>query len=297
MAKWTGLLINLPYWFILLPCWMSHGGLFTCQIYSVKALSSFITEANRKRQRQNSTDHLDRTEYLPLLQRSLKFGLKSGSISFAILVSEILLYIRLRKGSPSLAVALIPFWIIVSYGILDGIICKTQNITRVISWFLLGSSLILLVLRLDYYDSYELDWHTVASPMILFLSLVISSLVYILYGNRLGYFQLTESQATAAIFYSLGTVGGLALILLFLFSHLARPEAMEVRVIMTFLAPLTMVFFGLGAWSISRDEFDRLLQHGGQAAVHPMRLRLEKKGWNATLSKGVTIIPMFGEVR
>lgn len=212
-------------------------------------------------------------------------------------MSEILLYIRLRKGSPSLAVALIPFWIIVSYGILDGIICKTQNITRVISWFLLGSSLILLVLRLDYYDSYELDWHTVASPMILFLSLVISSLVYILYGNRLGYFQLTESQATAAIFYSLGTVGGLALILLFLFSHLARPEAMEVRVIMTFLAPLTMVFFGLGAWSISRDEFDRLLQHGGQAAVHPMRLRLEKKGWNATLSKGVTIIPMFGEVR
>lgn len=157
--------------------------------------------------------------------------------------------------------------------------------------------MILLVLRMDYYESYELDWQMVASPMIVFLAIVISSLVYILYGNRVGYFQLTESQYTAAIFYALGSVGGFALIFLFLFSHLARPNALELRVVMTFLAPLTVVFFGLGAWAISRDEFDRLLQHGGQAAVHPMRLRLERKGWNATESKGVTIIPMFGEVR
>ena len=210
---------------------------------------------------------------------------------------EILTYVRIRHGTPHLAVALIPLWMIVSYGILDGIVCKTQNVTRVLSWILLAFSLVLLVLKMEYNDNYELPWRTVVSPLLLWLGMILSSLGYILYGNNVGYFRLTEAQSTAAIFYSMASVGGLGVLGLVVSNHLARPNGMEVRVILTFLAPLTVVLFGLGAWAISRDEFYRLLQHGGQAAVHPMKLKLEKEGWTATESKGVTIIPMFGEVR
>lgn len=184
-----------------------------------------------------------------------------------------------------------------SYGILDGIVCKTQNVTRVLSWILLAFSLVLLVLKMECNNEYELPWRTVVSPLLLWLGMILSSLGYILYGNSVGYFRLTEAQSTAAIFYSMASVGGLGVLGLVVSNHLARPNGMELRVVLTFLAPLTVVLFGLGAWAISRDEFYRLLQQGGQAAVHPMKLKLEKEGWTATESKGVTIIPMFGEVR
>jgi len=60
---------------------------------------------------------------------------------------------------------------------------------------------------------------------------------------------------------------------------------------------MVVCLVGMGAWAVSRDEFARLLLYGGQAAVHPMRLRLEAKGWTSVESNGVTTIPMFGEVR
>jgi len=94
-AKWTNKLGSLPYWAIFLPAWLSHLGIIIIHVLSARALSKFISEANENRQRQDSTDHLDRVEYLPLLQRSLKFGLKTGVLCFITFIFEVLLYIRL----------------------------------------------------------------------------------------------------------------------------------------------------------------------------------------------------------
>eukprot|EP00565_Helicotheca_tamesis_P000937 CAMPEP_0185741430 /NCGR_PEP_ID=MMETSP1171-20130828/38954_1 /TAXON_ID=374046 /ORGANISM="Helicotheca tamensis, Strain CCMP826" /LENGTH=164 /DNA_ID=CAMNT_0028413399 /DNA_START=988 /DNA_END=1482 /DNA_ORIENTATION=+ len=80
------------------------------------------------------------------------------------------------------------------------------------------------------------------------------------------------------------------------FIPLARPVEVETRVLVVTLAPLVVALVGVGAWAISRDEFERLLQCGGQATVHPMKLRLEPAGWTSVESRGVTTIPMFGEV-
>ena len=77
-----------------------------------------------------------------------------------------------------------------------------------------------------------------------------------------------------------------------------QPIELETRLFLVTLAPLIMSLVGVGAWAVSKDEFRRLLQYGGQAAVHPKKLKFdEDKGWDAVESKGVTIIPMFGEVR
>jgi hypothetical protein len=70
----------------------------------------------------------------------------------------------------------------------------------------------------------------------------------------------------------------------------------ETRLFVVILAPLVVCLVSMGAWVVSRDEFGRLLLYGGQAAVHPMKLRWEGKGWTSVQGKGVTVIPMFGEV-
>eukprot|EP00558_Chaetoceros_sp_UNC1202_P003761 CAMPEP_0197235136 /NCGR_PEP_ID=MMETSP1429-20130617/2642_1 /TAXON_ID=49237 /ORGANISM="Chaetoceros sp., Strain UNC1202" /LENGTH=157 /DNA_ID=CAMNT_0042693657 /DNA_START=530 /DNA_END=1003 /DNA_ORIENTATION=- len=108
---------------------------------------------------------------------------------------------------------------------------------------------------------------------------------------------MTESQVTAGVLYSAGSFSGLLLTLIFLVQDFVRPGSFQVMVVMVAVAPLTVSLLSLGAYAVSRDEFERLLQYGGQAAVHPMKLRLEKGGWNAVDSKGVVLIPMFGEVR
>lgn len=297
MARWTGLLPEATYWFLLLPCWSSHAGLFLCHISSAKSLFQFIHEANINRQRSDSTDHIDRTEYLPLLQRALKFGLKTGAISFSLCVFEILLYFRLAVGSPSLSVVFTPIWIIVGFGIIDGIICKTQHISRVLSWILALSFMVLLVLKVDHGYDEELRLQVLLSPLVALFIITAGSLIYILYGNKIGYFRLTDSQKNAGILYSLSAGFVLLLFGMFHMVHMRRPNDFQMRVIMVAVAPLSVALMGLGAWAISRDEFERLLQYGGQSSVQPMKLRLEMKGWSAVESKGATIIPMFGEVR
>jgi len=297
MAKWSGLLPDATYWFLLLPCWLSHAGLFFCHIYSAKSLFSFIHDANSNRQRPDSTDHIDRTEYLPLLQRALKFGLKTGAISFSLFAFEILLYFRLAYGSPNLSIVFIPIWIIVGFGIIDGLICKTQHISRVLSWFLTLSFMVLLVLRVDCGHDEELTLQVLLSPLVALFVITMGSLMYVLYGNQIGYFRLTDSQKNAGVLYSLAASCVLLLSGIFYMVHMRRPNDFKIRVVMVAIAPLSVALMGLGAWAISRDEFERLLQYGGQSSVQPMKLRLEIRGWTTVESKGATVIPMFGEVR
>ncbi len=297
MAKWTGLLPNLKYWFLLLPCWLSHIGLCACHVYSAKSLFGFINDANIQRQRSDSTDHIDRIEYLPLLQRALKFGLKTGAISLSLFIFEILLYFRLSSiVSFSLAEVLTPLWIIVGVGIIDGIICKTQHITRVFSWILVLTFMVLLVRRYDYNDE-DLRLRIILGPPVGLLAMAMGSLTYILYGHLIGYFRLTHSQLNAGILYTLGTIGVGVLFGLFSIMHMARPNVFQMRVVMVAIAPLSVALLGLGAWAITRDEFEKLLQQGGQASIQPKKLRLERAGWTTVDTKGSTTIPMFGEVR
>ena len=248
------------------------------------------------RQRSDSTDHIDRTEYLPLLQRSLKFGIKTGAISIALFIFEVLLYFRLSYGKISLMAVFTPMWIIALGGILDGMICKSQHFTRVFSWALALGFMTLIVLKVDY-GIYTLSWRLVFGPLIALLSISTGALVYIMHGHQIGYFRLTESQFTAGMLYSAGSLTAVILTIIFLVEDLARPSTFEMMVVMEALAPLTFALFSLGAYAVTRDELERLLQFGGQAAVHPMKLRLENAGWTSVESKGVTLIPMFGEVR
>mmetsp|Transcript_62012 Transcript_62012/g.72516 ORF Transcript_62012/g.72516 Transcript_62012/m.72516 type:complete len:610 (+) Transcript_62012:285-2114(+) len=298
MAKGMYLLPNIPYWFILLPSWLSHFGLFLCYVMSARALSNFIAEANGNRQRSDTTDHLDRTEYLPLLQRSLKFGLKTGMISFFVFIFEILLYVFLAKRTMSFATVLIPIWIIVVGGTLDGIICKTQNFFRLFCWMLMFASMLLLTLKIDLDHPY-ISWSAVLFPIMVLLILCIGSLIYIVYGHQVGYFHLSESQLTAGILYALAMFFAILLLVVLGdgFLPMVHPVDFETRIFLVALAPVVMSLVGVGGWAISKDEFERLLQHGGQNAVHPMKLRLESAGWTSVESKGVTSIPMFGEVR
>lgn len=289
--------MSLPFWFILLPSWLSHVGLFWCHVQSAKALSAFIASANDSRQRPDSRDHLDRTEYLPLLQRSLKFGLKTGLISFGFFIFEILVYFRLARGKLSLAAMFSPIWIMVSGGILDGIICKTQHLLRVICWLLCLLAMILTVLKVDYgVDS--IRWRVVVSPIIAVLSIASASLLYIVYGHQIGYYRLSEAQLTAGNLYSLAALISIVLVVMVgEVMPLSRPVEIETRVFVVLMTPLVVALLGMGAWVVSRDEFGRLLLYGGQAAVHPKQLRWEKEGWSSIQGKGVTIIPMFGEVK
>jgi hypothetical protein len=297
MARWTRLLPKLPFWFILLPSWLAHVGLFWCHITSAKALSAFIAEANESRQRPDSRDHLDRTEYLPLLQRSLKFGLKTGLVSFGIFIFEILTYCRLAKERLSLTVCFTPIWIIVFGGIVDGIICRTQHFIRVVCWVLVFAAMILLCLKVDSGHD-EIRWRMIVSPIVTVLSVASATLIYIVYGHQVGYYRLTESQLTAGNLYSLAALISIVLVVVIgEVIPLARPVEIETRVFVVLMAPLVVVLVGMGAWVVSRDEFGRLLLYGGQAQVHPKKLRWEGKGWTTIQGKGVTNIPMFGEVR
>jgi hypothetical protein len=72
---------------------------------------------------------------------------------------------------------------------------------------------------------------------------------------------------------------------------------MGVQLIMVFLICLSVALLSLGAFSVSRDELERLFQYGGQIVVHPKKLRFERHGWNAVDSKGIMLVPMFGEIR
>jgi hypothetical protein len=296
MARWTQLLQNLPYWFILLPSWLSHVGLFWCHLASAKALSSFISEANDSRQRPDSRDHLDRTEYLPLLQRSLKFGLKTGLISVGFFIFEILVYIRLAKGAMSLSAVFTPLWIMVSIGIIDGIICKSQHPVRVICWILSFASMLLACLKVDY-GLDVIRWRMIVSPIVTVLSISSGTLIYIVYGHQVGYYRLTESQLTAGNLYSLAALISIVLVVVIgEVIPLSRPVEIETRMFVVFMAPLVVTLVGMGAWVVSRDEFSRLLLYGGQAAVHPQKLRWQGQGWTSVQARGVTNIPMFGEV-
>ena len=264
---------------------------------SAKALSSFIAEANDSRQRPDSRDHLDRTEYLPLLQRSLKFGLKTGLLSFGIFIFEILIYVRLARGGVSLTLSFLPLWLLVLGGLLDGIICKTQHSVRVLCWVLTFAAMVLTVLKVDFgYDS--IRWRVVVSPVVTVLSISSATLIYIVYGHQVGYYRLTESQLTAGNLYSLAAL--ISIVLLVVIGEvipLSRPVEIETRVFVVLMAPLVVTLVGMGAWVVSRDEFGRLLLYGGQAAVHPRKLRWEANGWTSVQGRGVTTIPMFGEVR
>lgn len=296
MARWIHLLSNLPYWFILLPSWLSHIGLFWCHISSAKALSSFIAEANESRQRPDSSDHLDRTEYLPLLQRSLKFGLKTGLISFAMLVFEILFYFRLANGKLSMTSCFLPIWIMVFGGIIDGIICRTQHFLRLICWVLIFVAMVFLCLKLDYQHD-EIQWRIIVCPIVIVLSLASASLIYIVYGHQVGYYQLTEAQLTAGNLYSLAAL--LSIVLVVVFGEiipLDRHVDIATSIFVVSMAPIVVVLVGMGAWVVSRNEFGRLLLYGGQAQVHPRRLRFDANGWTSVQGSGVKSIPMFGEV-
>jgi hypothetical protein len=297
MARWTGLLHDLPFWFILLPSWLSHVGLFWCHLMSAKALSSFIADANDTRQRPDSRDHLDRTEYLPLLQRSLKFGLKTGLISFGVFIFEILVYARLARGKLSMTAVFIPLWIMVLGGILDGIICKTQHFLRLICWLLAFAAMLLACLKVDH-EFYSIRWRMVVAPIVAILSISSATLIYIVYGHQVGYYRLTEAQLTAGNLYSLAALISIVLVVVVgEVMPLSRPVEIETRVFVVLMAPLVVTLVGMGAWVVSRDEFGRLLLYGGQAAVHPRKLRWEKDGWTSVQGRGVTNIPMFGEVR
>lgn len=296
MARWTRLLPRIPYWFIVLPCWSAHMGLLSLHILSGKALAQFITNANESRQRPDCRDHLNRTEYLPLLQRSLKFGLKTGLLSLGVFVFEILVFLRVARGSVSLGIAFVPLWIIVAVGILDGLICQSQHGLRVLCWILAFTTMVLTVLKVDAgIDS--LRWKLVLAPILAVLGIASVSLIYIVYGHQIGYYRLTESQLTAANLYSLAAL--LTIVLVVMISEvmpLSRPVEIESRVLVVLLAPLVVALVGMGAWVVSRDEFGRLLLYGGQAAVHPRILRWESGGWTTVQGRGVTTIPMLGEV-
>jgi len=297
MARWINLLSSLPFWFILLPSWLSHLSLFWCHISSAKALSAFIAEANETRQRPDSSDHLDRTEYLPLLQRSLKFGLKTGLISFGIFIFEILFYFRLANQKLSLTSCFLPLWIMVFGGIVDGIICRTQHVLRLISWVLVFLAMVLLCLKLDYHHD-GIQWRIIVCPIVVVLSVASASLIYIVYGHQVGYYQLTESQLTAGNLYSLAAL--LSIVLVVVIGEIiplnSRHVDIATAIFVVSMAPVVVVLVGMGAWVVSRNEFGRLLLYGGQAQVHPRRLRFEASGWTSVQGSGVKNVPMFGEV-
>ena len=182
-------------------------------------------------------------------------------------------------------------------GVLDGVVCKTQSFVRLLSWMLALSSMIMATMRIDY-GFQELEWQIVISPIVAVLSLASLALMYIIYGHQVGYYRLTESQLTAGILYSMSAI--IAIVLVVVVAEvmpLSRPVETETRILVVIMAPLVVCLTGMGAYAVSRDEFGRLLLYGGQSAVHPMRLKWERQGWTSVPTKGVVIIPMFGEVR
>lgn len=182
-------------------------------------------------------------------------------------------------------------------GVVDGIICRTQHLLRVCCWLLVFATMVLLCLKVDYgYNS--IRWMMIVSPIVAVLSVASASLIYIVYGHQVGYYRLTESQLTAGNLYSLAALISIVLVVVIgEVIPLARPVEIETRVFVVLMAPLVVVLLGMGAWVVSRDEFGRLLLYGGQAQVHPRKLRWEAGGWTSVQGRGVTTIPLFGEVR
>ena len=274
-------------------------GIVLMHIASARALSKFISEANETRQRQESTDHLDRVEYLPLLQRSLKFGLKTGVLCFILFIFEILLYVRLNDpGSISLAETYIPLWIVTIVFIGNGIVCKSQHFVHSLIWMFGFTAMLLSVLRIDLglYDAIQTSH--IIMVVLGMLGLISGTLIYIVHGHQIGYYKLTESQLTAGVFYS--TSSFLAILLVAIMGDaVALPELIQLDLLLVIiiLAPIVVALAGFGAYLVTRDEFDRLLKYGGQSAVMPMRLRLETDGWTSVVSRGAVTIPMFGDVR
>uniref|UniRef100_A0A7S2PMQ0 Uncharacterized protein n=1 Tax=Leptocylindrus danicus TaxID=163516 RepID=A0A7S2PMQ0_9STRA len=187
-----------------------------------------------------------------------------------------------------------PVWILVVGGILDGVICKTQNLLRLLCWVLAFISMAMLVLKLDYGFNYT--WQSALTPLAMLLTLAGGSLIYVLYGNQLGYFQLTENQFTAGILYCIAIFMMVCLVAVLSEIIPGMEPDFQTRMFVAILAPLVVALVGLGAWGVSKDEYKRLLLLGGQQSIHPMRLRLEPAGWTCVESRGVALFPMFGEV-
>lgn len=297
-ARFTGKLYDLPYWAIFLPAWLSHLGIFIMHISSAMALSKFINEANANRQRPDSTDHLDRVEYLSLLQRSIKFGVKTGVLCFIVLIFEILLCIRLYNSSAiSMGQVYIPLWILTVTHIANGIVCKSQHLLQSLFWVLLFTAMLLSVLIVDY-SMESISWGVIIALIIALLLIVTGVLIHVVYGHQIGYFLLTDSQLTAGVFYSISSMLAI-LVVAIIGGAIKLPEIIQLDLflITIFLAPFVVALAGLGAYLVTRDEYDRLLRYGGQSLNTPMRLRLEENGWNSVVDNGVASIPMFGDVK
>lgn len=268
-------------------------------IKSAMALSTFIHEANENRQRPDSTDHLDRVEYLSLLQRTIKFGVKTGVLCFIVFIFEVLLYIRLCNSTAiTLAQVFIPLWIVTVIYIANGIVCKSQHLLQSLVWVLLFSVMLLTVIRVDYQLTEVVPASFVIALIIAILVIVTGVLIYVVYGHQIGYFLLTESQLTAGVLYSISSMFAI-LVVAIMGGALHLPEIIQLDLLMItiFLAPFVFALAGLGAYFVTRDEFERLLRDGGQSSNTPMKLRLEANGWNSVVSNGVALIPMFGDVR
>jgi hypothetical protein len=105
------------------------------------------------------------------------------------------------------------------------------------------------------------------------------------------------AQYRAGMLYFTSLICGILLLVLLLSYNFEQPDSIEVQFLMIVLTCLTVALLSLGAYSVSHDELERLFKYGGQVVVHPKKLRFERHGWNAVDSKGVMLVPMFGEVR
>lgn len=295
MAKWNGLLSDTSIWLVFSPCWLSHGILLFYHILAMRALATFISAANNNRQRSGSTDNNDRTEYLPLLQRSLKFGIKTGSFSLALFIFEVLLFFYLTRNRLKLSIVFLPLLVLSVGGILYGITCKTLHFTMIISWVLLTCSMTLASLKVDN-GVYSLSWRMVFSPLIVLLCMSMTSLIYIIHGNHIRYFTLTMAQYKAGVLYSASAISSIILVSLLMSQNFTQPVTIAMQFLMVILTFITLTLLSLGGYTVSRDELERLLKNGGQFVVHPKKLRFELSGWNAVESKGIMMLPMFGEV-
>ena len=295
-ARWTQKLVNCPYWIIFLPAWLSHLCLLIMHAASARALSKFIAEANDNRRREDSTDHLDRVEYLPLLQKSLKIGLRTAVLCFILFVFEILLFIRLEYPNRiSLGATYTPMWFVTTAYIINGVVCKSQSVLYSTVWVLIFASMLMSVLRLDF-NVYPVQPYIMIDVLAL-LGVVSGSLIYIVHGHQVGYFKLRDAQLTAGVFYA--TSSFLAILVVSIMADaLSLPDLIQVDllIVIVLLSPLVVILGGLGVYFVSRDEYDRLLEHGGQNAVVPMELRLEEDGWTSVVGRGTVQIPLFGDV-
>jgi hypothetical protein len=157
--------------------------------------------------------------------------------------------------------------------------------------------MVILCLKLDY-DYDKIQWRIIVCPIVIVLTVASASLIYIVYGHQVGYYQLTESQLTAGNLYSLAALLSIVLVVVIgEIAPLSRHVDIATSIFIVSMAPIVVVLVGMGAWVISRNEFGRLLLYGGQAQVHPRKLRFDVNGWTSVQGSGVKSIPMFGEVR